>query len=78
MNDVVAAMMAQLSARFEGRVVLTIEDVADAIETSPRTIKRRLRAGAFPIPELPGIDRKHRWAVSAVAEWIVTKGSKRR
>jgi hypothetical protein len=38
--------------------MLFIEDLAGVLRTSRSTIARRRRAGTFPIPELPGIDRR--------------------
>lgn len=50
--------------------VLYLEDVAARLRTSVRTIKRMLRAGTFPIPSLPRIDRRHRWSLSAVLHFL--------
>lgn len=43
-------------------LVLFIDELAQILGTSVRTIQKQLRAGTFPIPELPRIDRKHRWS----------------
>jgi hypothetical protein len=50
--------------------VCLIDDVARILKTSVRTIKRRLRCGAFPIPELPSIDKKHRWSGESVRRYV--------
>ncbi len=50
--------------------VLTLEDVASVLVTSPTTIKRRLRAGTFPIRPLLGIDRRRRWSRTDVRRYL--------
>ena len=57
--------------------VLFIEDVADLLRTSPSTIRRRLRAGVFPVPPLPGIDKRLRWSRRSFDSWF-RKGDPRR
>jgi hypothetical protein len=49
--------------------ILFIEDVAEAIDTSVTTIKRKLAAGTFPIPTIPSADRRHRWSVVDVQRY---------
>lgn len=46
--------------------VCLIADLVRILRCSRRTVERRLRLGAFPIPELPAIDGKHRWSGEAV------------
>lgn len=58
----------------EPRPVVLIDELADMLGTSVPTIKRRLRARAFPIPEVKGIDNKHRWARSEVMAFIERGG----
>jgi hypothetical protein len=50
--------------------VCFIEDVARALRTSVRTVKRLRRYRAFPIPELPTIDRRPRWSGEAVRRYV--------
>jgi predicted site-specific integrase-resolvase len=50
--------------------VLFLTDVAAVLRTSTRTIKRHLRAGTFPIPSLPGIDKRVRFARVDVARYL--------
>ena len=57
--------------------VLFIEDVAELLRSSPSTIRRRLRAGVFPVPPLPGIDKRLRWSRRSFDSWF-RKGDPRR
>ena len=50
--------------------VCFIDDVARALRCSTTTIKRRLRVGTFPIPSLPSIDSRRRWAGEDVRQFI--------
>lgn len=50
--------------------VCFIDDVCTALRLSRRTAERLLRHGAFPIPELPRLDRKHRWSGAAVQQFL--------
>jgi predicted DNA-binding transcriptional regulator AlpA len=60
-----------VSARLEDYDdVMTIEDVAAVLKTSRTTIFRQRRAGVFPIPEIPGIDARVRYAKAAVSEFL--------
>ena len=52
--------------------VLLLGDLAEVLRTSPRSIKRRMAAGTFPIRPLRGIDSKHRWAVVDVERFLAT------
>jgi Helix-turn-helix domain len=42
--------------------VLFDADICDELRISRTTLKRLRRARAFPIPELPSLDKKHRYA----------------
>lgn len=55
--------------------VLFLEDVAKLLRCSPSTVKRRLRARIFPVPPLPGIDKRPRWSKAALLRWIEVGGS---
>ncbi len=55
--------------------VLTLEELATVLFTSPTTIKRRLRTGTFPIRPLLGIDKRKRWSRTAVREYLDTGGT---
>lgn len=59
-----------MSAKFEIPDVCFMEDVARALRTSLRTIKRMRRFDSLPIPELPAIDRRPRWSGRDVREFI--------
>lgn len=39
-----------LAAQFDGRMLLTLDDVCDAIGIQKQTAYNRLSAGSFPIP----------------------------
>lgn len=56
--------------------VLTIEELASILWTSPTTIKRRLRAGTFPIRPLMGIDRRRRWSRTDVRRYLDRDGTR--
>lgn len=53
---------------------LLIGDMARVLQTSHDTIRRRLRAGTFPIPPLRGIDRRLRWSGPVVRRWLDRNG----
>ena len=57
--------------------VLFLDDVAALLRCSPSTIKRRLRAHVFPVPPLPGIDKRPRWSKAALVQWLAVGGSDR-
>ena len=50
--------------------VLLLTELAVVLRTSTRTIKRHLRAGTFPIPTLPGIDKRVRFAKAGVERYL--------
>lgn len=52
--------------------VCFVEDVCQALRLSRRTFERLLRHGAFPVPELPRLDRRHRWSGAAITAFIET------
>ena len=58
--------------------VLFIEQLAERLGMSVRTINRRLRAGAFPIPELPRLDHRRRWSPAVVQHWIDTAATEKK
>lgn len=51
-------------------LVLLIEDMAAILRTSRSTIERRRRAGTFPLPELPSLDKRPRWSRQAVEQFL--------
>lgn len=59
-----------MSADVEIPAVCFMEDVARALRTSVRTIKRMRRFGSLPIPELPTIDRRPRWSGKDVRAFV--------
>lgn len=63
------------SERQEPRVLL-LPDLARVLQTSPRTIKRGLRARTFPIPTIKGIDKKLRWSSVDVERFLSRKGGR--
>jgi predicted DNA-binding transcriptional regulator AlpA len=50
--------------------VYFIPDVCVRLGMSRRVLERLLRARAFPIAELPSLDRKHRWSIAAVEAFL--------
>ncbi|MYN68424.1 MAG: helix-turn-helix domain-containing protein [Acidobacteria bacterium] len=50
--------------------VLTIRELARVLRCSESTIKRRLRAGVFPIPPLRGLDKRMRFAKASVLRYL--------
>ena len=50
--------------------VLFIEDVGHLLGCSKSTIRRRLRAGVFPVAPLPGIDKRLRWSRRSFDSWF--------
>lgn len=48
-----------------------MDDVCKALQISRSTLKRLRRAGTFPIPELPTLDRHPRWAADAVEAFLL-------
>ena len=57
--------------------VLVLDELAEVLRTSPRTIKRHLRARTFPIPTLTGIDRRLRFAKADVERYLCRQGKTR-
>ena len=57
--------------------VLFIEDIANSLRCSPSTIRRRVRAGLFPVPPLPAIDNRRRWSRYAFERWLRQGGGRR-
>jgi transcriptional regulator with XRE-family HTH domain len=53
---------------------LLIADMVRVLKTSDNTIRRRLRAGTFPIPPLDGIDNRLRWSGPVVKRWLDRNG----
>lgn len=52
--------------------VCLIDDLVRILKVSRATIDRRRRAGTFPIPELPAIDSRPRWAGASVRRFLDT------
>ena len=50
--------------------VLLVPDIAVVLRTSPRTVKRHLRAGTFPIVTIDGIDKRVRFAKADVERFL--------
>jgi predicted DNA-binding transcriptional regulator AlpA len=46
--------------------VLFIKEVCAELRVSRRTVDRLRRHGAFPIPEMPSLDKRPRWSRAAV------------
>jgi hypothetical protein len=53
---------------------LLIADMCRVLKTSDNTIRRRLKAGTFPIPPLDGIDNRLRWSGPVVRRWLEKNG----
>lgn len=58
--------------------VVTLRELARALRCSESTIKRRLRAGVFPIPTLLGLDNRVRFAKAAVVRYLDASGRARK
>lgn len=52
--------------------VLFLEDLAALLRCHPRTIKRRMDAGVFPVAPISGIDSRPRWSRAACLNWLAT------
>jgi hypothetical protein len=50
--------------------VCLIDDICRELQISRSTLKRLRRAGAFPIPELPSLDKHPRWSRAAVEKFL--------
>lgn len=50
--------------------VCFMEDVCTHLRMSLRTLKRLRRAGAFPIKELPTLDKRPRWSGADVQAFL--------
>jgi hypothetical protein len=50
--------------------VCFVEDVCRLLRISRRTLQRLRRAGAFPIEELGGLDKRPRWSGAKVTAFI--------
>ena len=55
--------------------VCFVEDVCEALRISRRTFERLQRHGAFPVSELPRLDRKKRFSGAAVTAFIESGGA---
>lgn len=54
--------------------VLFIEDVCRELKVSRTTVERLRRHGAFPIPEMPALDKRPRWSSEAVEAFKAEHG----
>ena len=52
----------------KGEQLLTLKEVADRLQCSPRTIQNQMRIGKFPLSIRIG--NMHRWQPSAIDQWI--------
>jgi helix-turn-helix protein len=50
--------------------VCLIEDICRELKISRRTLQRLRRHGAFPIPELPSLDKHPRWSGADVEKFL--------
>ncbi len=55
--------------------VLFLEELAELLRCHPKTIKRRMNAGVFPVAPIPGIDSRPRWSKAAVLKWLAASGT---
>ena len=51
-------------------LVLYDQDITALLDISLRTLKRQRRLGTFPIPELPTLDRRHRYGRTDVERFL--------
>lgn len=47
-----------------------IDELAEKLDTTVRTIQKQIRAGTFFLDELPHVDRKHRWSRASLYRQI--------
>lgn len=52
--------------------VLLLDELSALLKTSPRSVRRRVEAGVFPIRRLHGIDKKWRWSTADVQRFLQT------
>jgi len=52
--------------------VCFLADVCKHLRLSPATLHRLRRAGAFPIPEMPSLDKHPRWRGADIAKYLET------
>jgi hypothetical protein len=50
--------------------VCLIDDICRELKISRTTLKRLRRAGAFPIEELPSLDKHPRWSGASVQKFL--------
>lgn len=55
--------------------ILFLDELAKLLRCHPKTIKRRLEAGTFPLAPIPGIDSRPRWSKAAVLKWLAANGA---
>jgi hypothetical protein len=58
-------------------VVLFLAEVCVRLRISVSTAKRLRRRGAFPIPELPSLDKRARFSSRDVDAWLAREGTVR-
>ena len=74
----VSSMMTDALARLEALPdVLTLRELAAVLRCSESTIKRRIHARVFPIPRLRGLDKRLRFAATAVRRYLEENGRAR-
>lgn len=50
-----------------------IEDICRLLNVSRSTVERLRRHRAFPIKELPALDKRPRWSVEAVERYLASE-----
>ena len=55
--------------------VLRLAELAALLRCSPKTIRRRLADGVFPLAPLPRVDRTWRWATADVRRFLERGGT---
>lgn len=58
----------KLKDRMSESMTITLEELAELLRLSPRTIQRKLSAGEFPTPIRIG--RSVRWQLAVIHKWI--------
>ena len=66
-----------MPARVEAHVWFEA-DILREFKISRSMLYRQLRAGVFPIPELPKIDKRHSWSDEAVRAFLAGGGARLR
>lgn len=68
----------RVTSESELPLVLFEQDICDLFGFCTRTLHRQLRAGVFPIPEMPKMTAQHRWSRADVLAFLANPRELRR